>query len=496
MKQTLTAILLLGTIGVLGWGIYSFFSITKNLSSAEKGTVVIKSSKYDGINVKTIERRENAGRSLLNVAYPVTENPSINQTVENLSQEFIDSFIETAARQEKSYQEYLAETGTKSHTTVTDYIQHFDVSFANETYVSFIFDRYQNTGGTGINTMFTKVFNRQTGAEIPLKNLFTDAKYLERLSTISRTILYARTKEKALTLDGTEKALADYIKNNKGSIDAGTEPIPENFDGLTIDEKGTLTIYFDKYQVGPGSDGIVSVEIPLKDIADMLAPAVRDIFSIPTPVTRVEKPIQPQTAGSVDCNTAKCVALTFDDGPSIYTATLLDTLKKYSVPATFFVLGRSAQIQPDTIARIVTDGHELGNHTWDHKDLRTLSGDDIDAQLHKTDELLYATVGIRPQYLRPPYGAYNNEVLTHVNRPIILWSVDPEDWKQPPHAELVKRMTSPRTGAIILAHDIHQSTVEAIPEVIVELKRQGFTFVTVGDLLRQPLKAGVTYSHR
>lgn len=458
-------------------------------------TTVISSSKYDDINVKTVELRENESRSLLNVAYPVTENLKINKTIEAISQEFIDSFTVTAQEQEQLYQNYSSDTGVKSNTTVTNYVQHFDVSFANETYVSFIFDRYENTGGTGANSIFAKVFNRVTGEEISLREFFTDDNYLEKLSLLSRKQLYKRAEETSKTLDGTKEAVVEYLENNKKSIDDGTKPVSENFDGLIISDDGILTIYFDKYQVAAGSEGIVSVEIPLEDISELLSPTVRDVFLIPKPTSEIVPLVQSQTS-SVDCDIAKCVALTFDDGPSLYTGTLLDTLAQNQVPATFFVLGRSAKIQPDSIARIVDEGHELGNHTWDHKDLRTLSGPDIDAQLQKTDDLLYSIVGLKPKNVRPPYGAYDNEVLKHINRPIILWSVDPEDWKKPMQEELIKRMTSPKSGGIILAHDIHQSTVKVIPEVISELKNQGFTFVTVSNILRQPLKPGVSYSHR
>ena len=506
MRKILTILALLIAIGILSWGAYSYLSVKAKTQPLETETTLIKQSKYDNINVKAIERRENEDRSLLNVAYPVTENSDINQAVEDLAQEFINSFTEMASSQEQAYKKYLADTGIKSNSTVTDYTQHFDVSFANDKYVSFIFYQYQSTGGTGMSATFAKIFNRQTGVEIPIKDLFTDPSYLERLSKISRETLIARVLETVKTLDGTEQALADYVLNNKKSITEGTKPVPENFDSLVISDDGILTIYFDKYQVGPGSSGIVSVEVPLEQIADILAPEVRDIFSVPKPELETEETVVIDTSpqikpsvnlsGKINCAVVKCVALTFDDGPSVYTGTLLDTLKEYNVPATFFVLGLSVKIQPDTITRIVAEGHELGNHTWDHKDLRTLSGTDIDMQLHQTDELLNSIVGIRPLYLRPPYGAYNDEVLAHIDRPIILWSVDPEDWKEPPRAELIKRMTSPQSGAIILAHDIHQPTVAAIPEVISELRRQGFIFVTVSELLHRPLEAGQTYRHR
>lgn len=468
----------------------------KNNNSNEKTeTTVISSSKYDDINVKTIELRENENRSLMSVSYPVTENEKINKNLEITSQGFIDSFNETAEKQEQLYQDYLTETGTKSYTTVADFTQHFDVTFANENYISFVFDHYKNTGGTGSDTIFSKVFDRVSGEEISLNELFADDNYLEKLSVISREKLYKKIEQKSKNLDGTQKAITEYLESNRESIVIGTEPVQENFDALVISDEGILTIYFDKYQVLAGSEGIVSVEISLEDIPELLSPTLRDVFSIKKSTNKTPVLTQQQSP-SVDCDFLKCVALTFDDGPSIYTGTLLDTLAREQVPATFFVLGRSAKIQPDSIARIVAEGHELGNHTWDHKDLRTLSGIDIDAQLQKTDDLLYSISQVKPLYVRPPYGAYNNDVLQHINRPIILWSVDPEDWKKPPREELIQRMTSSKSGGIILAHDIHRSTIQVIPEVISELKRQGFTFVTVTDILRQPIEPGMAYRHR
>lgn len=462
--------------------------------------IATTTSKYDNINVKTIERRENEGRSLMSVAFPVTENDSINTILEVQANEFIAEFERVATEQEELYQDYLAETGTVANSAVANFIQHFDVSFANKKYLSIVFDRYISTGGTGNESTFAIIFNRQTGEGIPLAEVFSSEKYLTELSNIAREKLYQRTETLAQALDGTELAIKEYIERSKETINNGTEPTPENFDGMFISDDGTLTITFDKYQVGAGSEGLVSIEIHLEEIADLLAPEVRDIFSIapPTPVpVKVPASVQPQVTSGVDCDIAKCVALTFDDGPSVYTATLLDTLDKYNVPATFFVLGRSSQIQPDTITRIVADGHELGNHTWDHKDLRTLSDADIDAQLQRTDDLIESIVGVRPQYLRPPYGAINNVVRSYVDVPIVLWTVDPEDWKRPPHDELIRRMTQPvKSGYIILAHDIHQPTVAAVPEVIAALQAEGYTFVTVSDILRQPLVPGQAYRQR
>lgn len=155
MKKILILLALILTLllvtSALGWGAFNYFLVGDNPSLKDIDVTTTETSKYDNINVKTIERRENDNRSLLNVAYPVTENSKINQTLEELSQAFIASFTETALSQEQAYQEYLAETGLVSNTIVTDYTQHFDVSFANEKYVSFVFYQYQSTGGTGLD---------------------------------------------------------------------------------------------------------------------------------------------------------------------------------------------------------------------------------------------------------------------------------------------------------------------------------------------------------
>jgi len=220
MKYTILAVVL-AAIPTSYW----LFTQNQNDSSAptDADTVATTTSKYDNINVKTIERREHTGRSLMSVAYPVTENIAINQALEIASNQFISEFEQIAAEQEELYQDYLAETGTVANSAVANFIQHFDVSFANDTYVAITFDRYQSTGGTGQSTIFTKIYNRATGDEIPLRDLFTDESYLQKLSDMARTILIKRVESTARSLDGTPTAIAEFIERNTNLIKAGTE---------------------------------------------------------------------------------------------------------------------------------------------------------------------------------------------------------------------------------------------------------------------------------
>lgn len=123
------------------------------------------------------------------------------------------------------------------------------------------------------------------------------------------------------------------------------------------------------------------------------------------------------------------MAITFDDGPATHTTQLLDILKKHDVKATFFVLGKSAKVQKNTLLRAYKEGHQIGNHSWDHKDLKKLSDEEIVNQIIKTNDVILNITGEEVNVMRPPYGSFNDIVKTKANMPIILWNLDPLDWK-------------------------------------------------------------------
>ncbi len=183
----------------------------------------------------------------------------------------------------------------------------------------------------------------------------------------------------------------------------------------------------------------------------------------------------------------KLCALTFDDGPGPYTERLLDTLAEKGVKATFFVLGQQAERYPDTIKRIYEEGHQLANHTWGHVNLVKYSEGGVVAQLQRTADTLDRITGVKGEYLmRPPYGSYNDSVLEVIGVPAILWSVDPYDWKyrdaQTDHDNVLESVFD---GCIILLHDIHEASVDAVPSIIDDLKAEGYELVTVNELFRR-----------
>ncbi|WP_051277252.1 polysaccharide deacetylase family protein [Dermatophilus congolensis] len=212
------------------------------------------------------------------------------------------------------------------------------------------------------------------------------------------------------------------------------------------------------------------------------------------------KPAAPATtaapAPKTDCNVEKCVALTFDDGPGPGTHKVLDALDAHQAKGTFFILGEHAPLHPDALKRMAAEGHELGNHTLDHKLLTKLTPEEQRREIETTTETIKRITGQAPKTFRPPYGAYNKDTRA-VKIPIILWNVDTQDWKTRSTAKTVESaVNSARPGAVILMHDIHDSTVQAVPEIVQKLTEKGFKLVTVSELGGEKVRPGETFSGR
>lgn len=192
----------------------------------------------------------------------------------------------------------------------------------------------------------------------------------------------------------------------------------------------------------------------------------------------------------------KVVALTFDDGPyPPYTNQILDILKEYKVPATFFVVGQNAQKHPDLVRRIKQDGHQLGNHTYNHIDLLKADRNLIEREVDSTNKVIGAITGQVPNVVRPPHGFRDPvvmEVMAERKLKVVEWSVMSRDWTNPGVDAIVSRtVTKVQNGSIILLHDgdgvaskdSRAQTVEATRHIIRELLAQGYKFVTVDEIL-------------
>ena len=183
------------------------------------------------------------------------------------------------------------------------------------------------------------------------------------------------------------------------------------------------------------------------------------------------------------------VAMTFDDGPHPKnTPRLLDILRTRNIKATFYVIGSNVDRYPHIVRRIVAEGHEIGNHTYTHRKLTTLSNSELRREMRRTEDAIVRAAAVKPRTMRPPYGALlqrqRSLVFSDFTYPTIMWSVDPNDWKRPgPSVVRSRILRGAHNGAIILAHDLHAPTIDAMPGTFDDLLSKGYQFITVSQLL-------------
>ena len=220
-------------------------------------------------------------------------------------------------------------------------------------------------------------------------------------------------------------------------------------------------------------------------VEDEPKPALPDTATLPRVLPANHKSVYSR------CETElKLIAITFDDGPDpVLTPRLLDLLKERSIHATFFLVGKNAAAFPEVVRRIVEEGHEVANHSWSHPLLTQLGQEGVESQLRRTHDAIIKACGTAPLLYRPPYGAVRLSQRTRIEKsfgyPAILWDVDPQDWKHPRNAQKVydSILSLTRPGSIILCHDIHETTVAAMPNTLDDLTARGYRFTTVTQLI-------------
>lgn len=271
----------------------------------------------------------------------------------------------------------------------------------------------------------------------------------------------------------------DFIQDDILSI--SLDPTHENYSNLSLTSNGVL-VTFSKNQIFSGLKEF-QIEIPYDLMKEYLQfdytknkiviekEIINEIPEKETPIIDPEKPM---------------IALTFDDGPNpSSTNRILDVLAQYNSRATFFVVGNRLNNYPETLQRIISENSEIGSHTNNHKSLSLLSKKEIQRELSVVDDTLKEIVGEGAATLRPPYGAVNDEVRETVDKPMICWSVDTEDWKSRNTKKIVNHvLENVKDGDIILFHDLYDTTAAAIEELVPELTKQGYQIVTVSEMFK------------
>ena len=314
-------------------------------------------------------------------------------------------------------------------------------------------------------TSLGKIFLTEDGKDFDLSKLFKDA-----------------SKAKELLLSQIKSTLEDK-KLDQAKIDQVIKSFTDQeLTSWSFDYKDSQIIL---YPANPG-ETLEEIALPISSFFDVLESSYL-----------LEKEAELYQAYFVQKN-KKVVALTFDDGPNPATTNqALDTLSKYGIKATFFVLGKNVSGNEEILKRMKADGHVIGNHSWSHPVLSKLSLDEAKKQITDTEDALTKVLGSSSKLMRPPYGAITDDIRNSLDLSFIMWDVDSLDWKNKNEAAILTEIQREvKNGSIILMHDIHAETVNALPKVIDYLKGQGYDFVTIPDLLDTRLKAHQLYYDR
>lgn len=267
-------------------------------------------------------------------------------------------------------------------------------------------------------------------------------------------------------------------------------------------------------QIAALKESVQSLEEQLKDTQNTIE-QLKDQITVLQGQT---EPYQPTSASMPDGSVvlqlrkptlpldAKLVALTFDDGPGQYTSRLLDELKERGIPATFFVVGRNAAKHTDLLKRMIDEGHVVGNHTMNHKNLTKQTEETVLSEIGTSADIIEQATGVRPYLLRSPGGNINDAVKAVLKEQAVLsinWSVDTRDWESKDKVKILETAFQEgrygiQDGSIVLMHDIYETSVDAAVEMMDRLIAEGYTFVTVPDLLaarNEVVLAGVTYTN-
>lgn len=443
----------------------------------------------DSIQIKKLQVGSEGSKekNLFHASFAKTFYSFVNENEENFVQSYLNEFKEATKDINAN-----APSGI-------DFVQHFEIIDKNTRFLSFLIERNTSLGNNYNHQYFTHVYDVKNEKLIVFSDLFPRENFKKIVNTIQAKA-EKNIKEK-ISQNLTEKDKKVMWENNIETFQQGTVANDENYNAFSWDESGNLKIYFNKYQISSGDLGALEVTLSPDEYSDLLSPDYQSLLHIQPKKEEYETEqttiTQVLPTDDIDCGEVPCVALTFDDGPSNYTPQLLDILKENEAKATFFVLGKSAKIQQNTIQRIHAEGHQIGNHSWDHKDLKKLSRSGIEHQIFDTNKVIKDITGVEPTILRPPYGSYNDLVKSTAKLPIILWDLDPLDWKDRNSKTVAERMSKGKPNGILLAHDIHKSTVDAMPTVIKNLKAKGYHLVTIDQLFSgKTLKSGQVYNQR
>lgn len=396
-----------------------------------------KKNNYD-YRIKTII--EENTNTIIAINYPITDIKKVNKKIKKYINDTYNDFL-------KQYNEITFLN--KKHELNIDYTYY---NLANQ-YISVTLFKHISSSDNEliINEVVNYVYDTKRKSEIKFEEII----YNNEKSEIKDLIVNLLFEKYGSIIDIKKIESIDY-DNLKFSIN-----------------EESVCIYFEGDKLSTNYKDILEINIPLSYFSIL--------NNLSTEKHEVIQYIEP-TINYIDIS-KPMVALTFDDGPSIYTEEILETLKKYNSNATFFVLGNKIDAHSDTIIKMYQEGNEIGNHSYNHRSLTKLSKEELKEQIDKTQDIIKKYTGFTPIYLRPTYGSINQNIRNNTDLQIILWNVDTKDWKYKNVNTIVNNaLKDVKDGSIILMHDTHKRTSEAVKILIPKLIENGYQLVTISEL--------------
>lgn len=314
-----------------------------------------------------------------------------------------------------------------------------------------------------------------------LFTVFIDSPFLAHPQNEVQTFTYDSTKKQFLNLEdiavlNLENIKESLLKEYKDCIFIDKLDYiisKENLKNIKFTfTKDSISLYFNPYEIASSSCNIIKFDILSPNFKIEIENEEESNH------TFIYKPV------SKNLSIWKpTIALTFDDGPSKYTKKIVELLNQYGGNATFFILGNKVKNYKETLEYVLMSGNELGNHSYNHKELTKLNIDDLHNQIDMTNKLVKDVLNYDIQFLRPTYGSISNKLKKNINMEIVLWNVDTYDWKLRNAKKIAdKALKDIKDGKIVLMHDIYETTYEALKIILPELEKQGYQVVTVSEL--------------
>ena len=345
-------------------------------------------------------------------------------------------------------------------------------SYINKTYYNF-----KNMNSKEIPELNISYTYKEINDDIINVSLQTEIRANRTINKI-KTFTYNKSNDKFLTMEDLVDDLEGLDFEIKKELlekyqDADMDYLSNiSYDYFTIDDEN-LTIYLNPAEIKSKHDNLIYLDIPLDSLKLLV-----DINVSQKPDTYLS--IKKKNVSLDD----KVVALTFDDGPSKNTDEILDVLKKYKACATFFLIGNKVEFYGDVLRRMLDEGSEIGNHSYDHKLLTRLSKAEFQEEISKTQEAIKKVTGFTPTLFRPTYGGYTNALKSYTDLKFVLWDVDSRDWQVKTKDRILNNvLPNVKSGSIVLMHDIQDYSLKALDEMTKSLKDDGYKFVTVSELL-------------